>query len=82
MLASNQPPNAEIQYSCTELDCSFDGTGSIDNDGTISLYDWSFGDGNSGSNSTENHTYTAAGSYTVRLTVTDDLGATGFTGKT
>ena len=37
---------------------------------------WDFGDGNLGSGSTANHTYSAAGTYDVTLTVTDDDGAT------
>ncbi len=55
---------------------AFDGTGSSDPDGTIASYAWNFGDGSSGSGPTPSHTYTAVGSYTVSLTVTDNLGAT------
>ncbi|HOD66106.1 MAG TPA: PKD domain-containing protein, partial [candidate division Zixibacteria bacterium] len=39
-------------------------------------YHWDFGDGGSGSSDTALHTYTVSGVYTVRLTVTDQLGAT------
>jgi PKD repeat protein len=39
-------------------------------------YTWAFGDGASGSGVTTDHTYAAAGSYPVALTVADDLGAT------
>jgi PKD repeat protein len=53
----------------------FDGTGSSDPDGTITSYDWDFGDGNTGTGESPQHAYTAAGTYTVTLTVTDDLGA-------
>ena len=54
---------------------SFDGSGSYDPDGTIVSYDWNFGDGNTGSGVSPSHTYAAAGSYIVNLTVTDDDGA-------
>jgi len=73
----NQPPNASFTYSCTDLGCTFDGTGSSDSDGSIVGYDWTFGDGATATGSTTNHTYDASGTYTVTLTVTDDGGATG-----
>ncbi|MEE9121782.1 MAG: PKD domain-containing protein, partial [Syntrophobacteria bacterium] len=40
-------------------------------------YHWTFGDGKDANGVTPSHTYAADGSYTVRLTVTDDDGATG-----
>jgi len=40
-------------------------------------YDWDFGDGNTGSGVTVSHTYAVAGTYSVELTVTDNLGAVG-----
>jgi PKD repeat protein len=72
----NQPPVASFTFSCPDLTCSFDGTGSTD-DGTIASYAWNFGDGASGTGVTTSHTYAAAGTYTVTLTVTDDGGLTG-----
>lgn len=44
---------------------------------TIAGYEWKFGDGTSGSGMTTSHRYTGAGSFTVTLTLTDTLGATG-----
>ena len=52
----------------------FDGSTSADPDGSIVSWDWDFGDGNTGTGEMTNHTYAAAGSYTVTLTVTDDGG--------
>ena len=43
---------------------------------TISSYSWSFGDGTTSTGVKPSHTYTIAGSYTVRLTVTDNIGST------
>jgi len=74
--AANQPPVANFTSSCSALSCNFTSTSS-DPDGTITGYSWSFGDG-SPVVTTQNaaHTYGAAGTYTVTLTVTDNQGAT------
>ncbi|MFF5204391.1 S8 family serine peptidase [Streptosporangium sp. NPDC000396] len=77
----NQPPTASFTESCTQLACNFNGSASSDPDGTIASYAWDFGDGSTGTGATASHTYGAAGVYTVRLTVTDDKGATGSTSK-
>src|SRR5262249_39127041 len=54
-------------------------SGSTDTDGTIAASDWDF-DGNQdftdGSGATVMHTFATAGTFTVRLRVTDDGGAT------
>lgn len=68
----NVAPTASFTYSCVNLACSFNGSGSSDSDGTIAGYSWSFG----GSGVTASHTFAAAGSYPVTLTVTDNGGAT------
>ncbi|WP_223669947.1 S8 family serine peptidase [Kangiella shandongensis] len=73
---TNQPPVADYSYSCTDLGCSFDGSSSSDSDGSIASYSWDFGDGNTATGSNPSHTFAAAGTYTVSLTVTDDAGAT------
>ncbi|MCD6468866.1 MAG: PKD domain-containing protein, partial [Thermoplasmata archaeon] len=54
----------------------FDGSDSYDPDGNITKYTWSFGDGGVGHGVNTSHVYTVAGSYTVKLTVTDDDGLT------
>ena len=72
----NSPPVASFTYSSTDLICNFDGSGSYDTDGSISTYDWAFGDGSTGPGITVSHTYQEAGTYTVALTVIDNEGAT------
>ncbi|MGH2657359.1 MAG: PKD domain-containing protein, partial [Actinomycetota bacterium] len=72
----NNPPTASFTFGCTDLACSFDGSGSSDSDGSIVSYAWNFGDGSDGSGATVNHNYAAGGTYTVTLTVTDDDGTT------
>ncbi len=54
---------------------SFDASGSTDSDGSIVSYSWSFGDGSTGTGARTSHTYAAAGTYLVVLTVEDDRGA-------
>jgi len=53
---------------------TFSGAGSSDRDGRIVSYTWDLGDGTPGGGITVTHSYSATGSYTVTLTVTDDGG--------
>ena len=81
----NSPPTASFTVSCTQLDCSFNGTGSNDTDGNVVGYHWDFGDGtapDTTSGATVTHSYTSAGDYTVTLTVTDNQSGTGSATKT
>ncbi len=71
-VSPNIDPTAAFTSNCTDLSCSFDGTGSSDSDGSVASYSWSFG----GSGSTASNTYGSAGTYNVTLTVTDNDGAT------
>ena len=75
---ANQPPVAAFTSSSANLAASFDGSTSSDPDGTVASYSWNFGDGSAaGTGKTTSHSYTAAGTYSVVLTVTDNQGATG-----
>ncbi|WP_370218304.1 S8 family serine peptidase [Thalassolituus sp.] len=73
----NQSPNASFAYSCSELACNFDASGSADLDGSITSYSWNFGGDGTGSGVTTSHSFSAANTYSVSLTVTDNEGATG-----
>lgn len=63
------------------LTVEFDATDSADPDGTIANYEWDFGDGSptesGAAASTTSHDYTAAGTYTAKLTVKDNKGKKG-----
>jgi subtilisin family serine protease len=71
----NEPPTAAFDFSCTELSCDFDASGSSDDEG-ITSYAWAFGDGNTGSGATTSHAFASNGDYEVTLTVTDGGGLT------
>ncbi|GEL94977.1 PKD domain-containing protein [Cellulomonas composti] len=78
----NKAPTAAFTSSAADLLATFDGSTSVDADGTVASYAWTFGDGTTGTGRTTSHTYTAAGTYTVALQVTDDDGATASTSRT
>lgn len=63
---SNLSTNSDILFTAANVQWS---------GRTISKYDWNFGDGGTGSGVTTNHRYSTAGTFTVTLMVTDDLGA-------
>ncbi|MEA1944415.1 MAG: PKD domain-containing protein, partial [Euryarchaeota archaeon] len=77
----NYPPTASFTFSpaypFAGYNVTFDGSGSSDPDGTVVNYEWDFGDGNTSTGVTANHSYASAGTYTVNLTVTDNDGRTG-----
>jgi PKD repeat protein len=54
----------------------FNGEASFDYDGTISKYAWEFGDGTSAIGANPSHAYSQPGTYTAKLTITDDAGRT------
>ena len=62
----------------TSSTVNFDGSLSVSNE-PIYQYLWDFGDQNTATGSTVNHTYSSAGTYQVRLTVTSDAGSDSIT---
>lgn len=74
---ANQPPQVSISASTTSgvspLSVSFSSSAS-DPDGYITSYAWSFGDGNVSTISNPTDVYLNPGTYTARLTVTDNAG--------
>ena len=73
---ANLPPVPRFAFSCSALTCSFDASASSDPDGSIATYAWDFGDGATASGVNVSHSYGAAGTYTARLTLIDNNGAT------
>jgi len=74
----NQPPVADAGSNHTVdtgAEVQFDGSGSYDPDGTISSYEWDFGDGQHSNCSSPVHSFFSPGDYEVSLTVIDDDGS-------
>lgn len=70
----NVEPTAAFEAVPDQLHVAFDASASSDPDGSIAAYAWDFGDGATGTGVTPAHTYAAAGTYQVSLTVTDNRG--------
>ena len=74
---TNGIPTALFGSSCTRLSCSFtDRSIDPDGNGTIVAWNWSFADGTTSTTRSPTHVYKAGGTYKVKLTVTDNRGAT------
>lgn len=78
---TNTAPLARFGFACTGRGCTFDASASSDAEGPVT-YAWSLGDGSSATGVKPSHTYGADGAYTVRLTVTDQAGASATTSQT
>lgn len=78
-----RPPTAIFtltpQTGDAPLAVQFDATDSFDSDGTIVDYQWTFGDGFTGSGMQTAHSYAVPGIYEVTLLVTDNEGLIGET---
>jgi subtilisin family serine protease len=67
---TTNPPTADFTALCTYLDCQFTDQSS----GDVATWTWGFGDGGTSTARSPTHTYSVAGSYHVRLTVTGSDG--------
>jgi PKD repeat protein len=76
---TNLPPvavaSATPSSGYAPLAVSFSSSGSSDPEGSPISYRWDFGDGTTSTLASPSHTFFEAGTYDVRLTVTDSAGA-------
>ena len=56
------------------LTVALSAAGSSDTDGSIVSYEWTFGDGTTGTGVSATHVYSTAGTYTAQVKVTDNSG--------
>lgn len=78
----NNAPTANINGTyngVVNIAVNFTSAGSTDNDGSIEAFRWDFGDGAVSTLANPSHAYNSQGVYDVRLTVTDNEGATNTT---
>jgi len=69
-----KPPVADFTATVDDLTVTLDASASYDPDGMIVSWEWDLGDGMTAIGETVVHTYADYGTYTVTLTVTDDMG--------
>ncbi len=81
---ANDKPVPRFSYSSggAPYTVRFDASGSSDPDGSITSYQWTFGDGYTGSGKIVSHTYSGAGSFPVTLVVFDDAHTAAITTET
>jgi PKD repeat protein len=72
---ANEPPDAQFEFSCLVLTCTFSDR-STDDDGSVVAWRWEFDDRTISTDRNPSHTFSTAGRYDVRLRITDDDGAT------
>jgi PKD domain len=75
----NQAPAANFSAKCSALRCDFQDSSS--DDGSIVSWNWDFGNQAGSALKNPFNLYSNAGSYPVKLTVTDDQGVSSFTTK-
>lgn len=74
--AVNLAPAAVFDVVAGGLTVRLDASAATDDDGEIVSHTWDLGDGTSADGVVVDHTYAGPGTWTVTLTVTDDLGST------
>lgn len=85
-ISTNEPPIADFVYTppspTVGTTVTFNASSSYDPDGSVASFAWNFGDGATASGPIVSHAFPSDTPYTVRLTVTDNEGATGTKSRT
>lgn len=78
--STNSPPSASFTAVAQGMSVTVDGSAAADSDGSIASWAWDYGDGTTATGvKPAAKTYASTGTKTIRLTVTDDRGATATT---
>ncbi len=79
--STNQAPivvaTANVTTGTAPLAVSFSSAGTYDSDGSITAYDWQFGDGTTSTAANPTHTYSQVGTYVATLVAWDNGGLSG-----
>jgi DNA-binding beta-propeller fold protein YncE len=75
-ITPDQGPQAKLDAvpAPATVASAFEGGASLDPDGTVTSWSWSFGDGATATGHAASHVYQQPGTYTVTLTIADDEG--------
>ena len=86
VISKNQLPIADfktaVDRSTGDLQINFDASTSSDPDGSITQYEWKFGDGTTATGKLTTHRFATDGNFQVTLAVTDNKGASQIMTKT
>jgi chitodextrinase len=74
--AATGAPVARITSTMSGIDGTFSGASSTDEGGSITQYNWNFGDGGTATGASVTHTFTSGGTKAISLTVVDNTGKT------
>lgn len=77
-IGRNKRPTADLKAAPLSgrapLNVRFDGSGSVDQDGVLVAYDWTYPDGTNDAGEVVNKTFSTPGTYVIRLLVADERG--------
>lgn len=75
-------PTADFVFGCTNLICAFTDRSTGTNGAQPTTWRWEFGDGTTSPFRNSDVVYSGAGTFTVKLTITDDRGASASASRT
>ncbi|PCI68537.1 MAG: carboxypeptidase [Gammaproteobacteria bacterium] len=71
-IGENNSPTPSLVFTCTNLSCNYDASGSSDSDGNITNYLWDFNGEETSTSISGSINFASASNKTINLTITDD----------